>query len=289
MKKSDVTRNAVVTGAASGIGKALAVELSRRGYNVVAADIEEDRAAEVAAQIGKGACSVGCDVADPVAVQRLAKEAERLVGPIDLVFANAGVSSSGPLIDSRKDEFDWIFSVNVWGPLATAREFARRMLENNREGRICITGSEHSLGFQHAGAGLYTATKHAVLGIAEVLRAELPSHIGVSVLCPGLADTEIYRSRRNSNLANESDVALAVGKEVMSLGKDPMEVARRAIDGVLADEFIIPTHPPSINGARKRWEEIEQSFKRQAPGAETDDYNINAIFAKAIGNVRGNA
>lgn len=278
--------SAVVTGAASGIGKAIAMELAGRGYKVIVADIEFDRAARVASEIGAASHAVACDVGDADAVERLADEAERFAGTIDLVFANAGVSMGGQLLECQKREFDWIFATNVWGPLATARAFAKRMIANGCPGRLCITGSEHSLGFQHAGAGLYTASKHAVLGLAEVLRSELPESIDVSILCPGLATTDIYRSRRNSELPPETDIALAVGREVMSMGMNPDEVARRAVDGVLAAEFIIPTHGPSIKAARKRWTEIELAFARQAPESAADDYDIGSIFATAIATVR---
>ena len=134
---------------------------------------------------------------------------------MNLIFANAGFSIAGPLLEASPEALDWILRVDVFGAWNTTSVFGRRMREAGRQGHICLTGSEHSLGMQHAGIGLYTATKMAVLGMGDVLRAELPTAIGVSVLCPELVDTELYLSKRAGPLPQDSDRALAFAGAVV--------------------------------------------------------------------------
>ncbi len=108
---------------------------------------------------------------------------------MDLIFANADVITNAPLLETTPEAFDWRFAVNVSGVWAIARAFLPKLIPEGRLGHLMITASEFALGFQSAAAGVYTSTKHAVLGLAESLRAETPDSIGVSVLCPGLVAT----------------------------------------------------------------------------------------------------
>ena len=274
---------AVVTGGASGIGRAIAEELAARGIAVVLADVDLERAEAAAREIGGRACAAHCDVTDPASVDALVAVSERLVGPVGLVFANAGVSAGGPLLQSRTEEFDFVFAVNVRGTWCTLAAFARRMIEQGIEGRLCVTGSEHSIGMQHAGLGFYTASKHAVLGLADVLRAELPPAISISVLCPGIVATDLNRSKRNSSLPPDDAQTLAFGDLVMSMGKPAAEIAMRAVDGVLAGEFLIPTHAHSIRPAEKRWGEIKDAWGRLAPWHEgAEAYEMDSLLARAV-------
>ena len=274
---------AVVTGGASGIGRAIACELAARGAQVLIADINSARAESTAAEIGLGVIATHCDVASHDSVNALAEHADKAIGGIDLVFANAGVSVGGGLLDATPAALDWIYGVNVRGAWNTLSVFGKRMRDSGRTGHVCLTGSEHSLGMQHAGMGLYTLTKMAVLGMADVLRAELPETISVSVLCPGLVETELYLSKRTGPLPQDPDAMLAFAQKVMARGMPAGDVGRAAVEGVERGEFMIVTHAVSLPAARRRWEEIAGAFATHAPPtSEAERYGVNAVIA-AVG------
>lgn len=270
----------VVTGGASGIGRAIAHEMVHRGARVMIADIDGVRAAEAAAEIGVGTLSALCDVADYGSVTALADLAEAEMGAVDLVFANAGVSAGGGLLDTSPEALDWIYSVNVRGAWNTVSVFGKRMRNSGRGGHLCLTASEHSLGMQHPGIGLYTITKMGVLGMADVLRAELPETIGVSVLCPGLVQSDLYLSKRNGPLPQDPEPMLAFAGAVMARGMPAAEVARVAADGIERGEFLIVTHAASFAPAKRRWEEIATAFSAQAPWTpDADRYVVTSVIA----------
>jgi NAD(P)-dependent dehydrogenase (short-subunit alcohol dehydrogenase family) len=277
----------VVTGAASGIGLALARQLAAGGARVVMADIAEAPLRAAAMAIGEAATAIPCDVGDPASVDRLAAESLDKLGGIDIAFANAGVTANGPLIKGTAAEFDWIYSVNVRGAWATIAAFARIMADQETGGRICVTASEHSLGLQHAGAGFYTASKHAVLGLAEVFRAELPPKVIMSTFCPGLVATNLADPPRPAGVPHPRADRLAFSRQVQSQGMDPEDAARAALRGVERGDFYIVTHPSAYAAARLRFEEIDAAFAAQAPAdGDTDRYDVNRIVADMLAKRR---
>jgi NAD(P)-dependent dehydrogenase (short-subunit alcohol dehydrogenase family) len=279
---------AVVTGGARGIGRAIVDAVVAHGGRVLIADIDGDQARAVAAEVGRGAVGVQCDVSDHASVVALADVADATLGGVDLVFANAGVNVGGPLLDASPQALDWIFGVNVRGVWSTAAVFGKRLRDSGRSGHICITGSEHSLGLQHAGAGLYTATKHAVLGMAEVLRAELPATIGISILCPGLVASELHLSKRHGPLPQDDAATLAFAGAVMSRGMAADLVAAAAVEGVADGHFYIVTHPAAITAPRARWDEIAAAFAAQAPwSAAAERYEVNKVVAAVSETLAG--
>lgn len=277
---------AVVTGGASGIGRAITTELARRGSQVLIADIDGARAEAVAAEVGRGAIAMQCDVADYAAVIALADAADRTMGGLDLVFANAGVSVGGSLLDASPEALDWILGVNIRGAWNTVSVFGKRLRDSGLPGHICLTGSEHSLGMQHSGIGLYTATKMAVLGMADVLRTELPSSIGITVLCPGLVDTELYLSKRSGPLQQDPAPMLEFAAAVMARGIPADVIGRAAVDGVERGDFLIVTHAASLPAATRRYDEIAAAFAEQAPWSpEAAQFEVSAVIA-AVGQER---
>ena len=275
-----MNKSAVVTGASSGIGLGLSQLLAEDGYRVLMMDIHADRLAEAAASVGAAAETFAGDIADPSVCTALADAAFDRFGTVDLVFANAGIGMTVPLIEATADQFDTVFNINTKGAWLSAQAFARRWIDTGASGRLCLTGSEHSIGFQHAGSGLYTASKHALLGLADVLRHELPESISVSVLCPGLAATNIYDARHVPGTALRSERAIEFSKAIMDRGMSPREVARHAIDYTLQGEFLIFTHAVSRPPADTRWQEIDRAFRLQAPpGPDDDKYDVNKVVA----------
>ena len=276
------TKRAVVTGAASGIGKAIAELLAASGAKVVLADIDIAKVGAVAASLD-GAIAVRCDVSDHASVEALAAQAQATLGGIDLVFANAGTILNGPLIKATPEEFDWLMGVNLRGAWSSLTVFARALLAQNEGGRICVTASEHSLGLQHTGAGIYTASKQAVLALADVLRAELPDKVGISVFCPGIVATGLGDAVRPAHLKQPHERQRAVAKAVQAHGMTPGSVAQAAIEGTLRGDFLIVTHPHSFRAAQNRFAQVEAAFAAQAPWSEESErFDVNRIVAAVL-------
>jgi len=262
--------NALITGGASGIGRAVAAALAARDCRVVIADIDAEAAAEAATAIGANAIAMPCDVADGAAVERLLADAWSALGGIDFAFANAGIAPAGRLLEASLAALDAIHAVNVRGALATCVGAARLMIAHDRPGHLCVTGSEHSVGLQHAGSGHYTASKHAVLGWADVLRAELPATIGLSVLLPGIVDTGLYQAARHSGLPDPDPRQQAFAKALMARGMPAEHIAAMLIRGVADGAFLIPTHGASYAAAATRWAEIDAAYRRYADPDDPD-------------------
>jgi short-subunit dehydrogenase len=164
----------------------------------------------------------------------------------------------------------------VWNVAAV---FGKAMIARGH-GYLCLTASEHSFGFQHGGAGIYTASKHAVYGLAEVLRTELPEAVGLSVLFPGLAATEIYDSARYDT-SPRPDPFKPVRRAVIEAGMPAEEVARATLEGVARGDFLIVTHAHSRVAADRRYQEIVAAFEAQAPMTpDAGRYDVVKIAAQ---------
>ena len=275
-------KRAVVTGGAGGIGEAIARKLTERNCSVVIADFNTQAGEALSNELGDRAEYIGFNASDVASVERMAQHAWQN-GPVDLVFANAGVSAGAPLLEATEAQFDWQFGVNVKGVWATAKAFANRMIAKDHEGHLVLTGSEHSLGMQHTQMGFYTGTKHAVLGIADVLRNELPEGVKVSVFCPGIVATELHDTDRYGVLPKSPDDARALGAMVMSKGMSAEHVAEKAIAGVEAEEFLIVTHPTALAAAENRYRDIKNAFETQAPMSEdAKKFEVNTILAETL-------
>jgi NAD(P)-dependent dehydrogenase (short-subunit alcohol dehydrogenase family) len=181
---------AVVTGGGSGIGMGLAKELARQGAKVVVADIILDKAQAVAAEIeaaGGRAVAIHCDVCERSSIKAMKAEANAALGPIQLVFANAGATSFTPLADMSEDDIDWIVQVNLMGVLWTTRAFLPDMIAGGEGGHICATASMAGLlpGWiaEHVP---YSAAKAGIIGMMMNLAIELKPHdIFTTSYCPG--------------------------------------------------------------------------------------------------------
>ncbi|MEM7101433.1 MAG: SDR family NAD(P)-dependent oxidoreductase [Pseudomonadota bacterium] len=282
--------SAVVTGAANGIGRAIAIELAARGVNVVVVDLEIEPAKNVATEItasGGSAVAIEADVTQPSALTKVAEDAWRSFGSIELLFNNAGVlPGRASIFESTPENARWIFSVNVEGVINGIREFLPRFIESGKNAYVVNTGSEHSLGVPHTGAGLYTASKHAILGLSDVLRREVPDHIGVGVLCPGLVQSTLWRSEER-RLDEHATTAVdpVRGKFSESFGMPASEVAQRVLSGIEQDAFLIPTHAHVIDYAQDRAREIELAFEQQAPRYDGDEkYDVEKLVTRLTKN-----
>lgn len=191
---------AFVTGAASGIGLAMATAFAREGMKVMLADVETgalDKAVDALRGGGADVHGVVCDVADPSSVDRAAEASFRAFGNVHVVCNNAGVAAGGGIDQISVDDWRWVIDVNLMGVLHGVRSFLPHIRAHGEGGHIVNTASMAGM---NAGLGVspYSATKFAVVSLSEGLSAQLaPLGIGVSVLCPSYVRTRIGESGRN--------------------------------------------------------------------------------------------
>ena len=269
-------KTAVVTGAASGIGLALAEKCAAEGMKVVLADVEEGAlAAAESALRGKGATvmAVRSNVMLEEDVRRLADAAFGAWGNVHLLFNNAGVSGGmapDGIWSVPKEDWDWVLGVNFSGVLHGVRHFVPRMLASGEPGHVVNTAS--TAGLITAAGGPYTISKHGVVALSEMLYKDLKAReakVSASVLCPGWVDTRILESSRNrpeeltpNALAQPAPTARMelVRKMVAHLvktGLKPAQVADLVFEAIRGDTFyIVPADPKIQEAVGLRLEDI---------------------------------
>jgi NAD(P)-dependent dehydrogenase (short-subunit alcohol dehydrogenase family) len=264
---------AVITGGASGIGRATARAFVRRGMAVVLADVNDNRLAEAHAELtalGGRCLAVRCDVARDDDVHDLARQAVTVMGRVDLLMNNAGVVLRGALEELTLTDWQWQMEINVFGVIRGIQAFLPRMLEQG-SGYIVNTGSVAGLLALTGEGAPYIASKFAVVGLSEALALYArPRGIGVSVVCPGSVDTNLAETGRSVGMtperqAAETAVAVAVqGNRLMQ----PDEVGEAVAQGVEADQFLIlpdPYHLPLLERrARDMNAYVEDRLRPQA-------------------------
>lgn len=266
-------RGAVITGGASGIGFATALEFARRGAKLVLADVDKPGLEHAVARLrndGFEAHGVMCDVRHLDEVVHLADEAFRLLGQVDVVFSNAGIVVAGPIAEMTNDDWRWVIDIDLWGNIHAVEAFLPRLLEQGTGGHIAFTASFAGL-VPNAGLGAYGVAKYGVVGLAETLAREVKDNgIGVSVLCPMVVETKLVS---NSERIRGADYGLASTPDVTgSVGSLPAQddtlsvddVARLTADAVLANRLYILPHEAARASVRRRFERIDRAFDDQA-------------------------
>lgn len=243
-------RVAVVTGAASGIGYALAERFAAEGMKLAIADIHEEALDAAASRLREGGAEVVArptDVTDAAAVEDLAQQVYREYGAAHLVCNNAGLAAvtPDPTWELSLETWRAILNVNFFGIVHGIRAFVPRMLEAGSEGHILNTASMAGLNIGGATMGPYSASKHAVVSVTESLYGELKAanaSVSASVLCPGWVNTDLgaNSARELSRASGEAPVAISpFAMATMPGVVEPPEVARRVIDGLREDRFYI--------------------------------------------------
>jgi len=265
-------RVAVVTGAASGIGRALAERAAAEGMKVVLADVEERSLAQAAREMseqGAAVLPVRTDVSRAEDVQALAAKALAAFGGVHLLCNNAGVAVHGTLWSSSLKDWQWVLGVNLWGVIHGVHTFVPIMLEQDTEGHIVNTASVAGLLPAHLSMATYAISKHAVLAISEQLYLELgmrKAKIGVSVLCPSSVQTRLGAAERNrpqqlkDGAAQESDEFIRAAWEREEHGLDkgaaPKEVADAAFQAIRDGQLYVLPHPGLLPLVKARFEGI---------------------------------
>lgn len=190
----DNSKTALITGAASGIGRALALELAARGTRLLLADIDAAGLAETAAQARAREADVlthELDLADREQLLGLARLAKSLPGGIDLLINNAGLAYYGPTHEMEAEQLDRVLAVNLRAPLTLARELLPTLLARPSSHVVNVSSVAGLVGVTRLAA--YNATKFALLGFSESLRSEYAGRgLGVTAICPGLVRTRIF-------------------------------------------------------------------------------------------------
>ena len=263
---------AVITGAGSGIGRALAVHAAQRGMVVVAADVESaplEGTVETIVREGGQAIGVRTDVSAAEDVERLADTAWSRFGGVQLLCNNAGVFSGGLLWERSLADWEWVLGVNLYGLVNGVRSFVPRMLAAGTPAHIVDTASMGGL-VTGAYSGPYFSSKFAAVGFTECLAHDLRTTgapIGVSTLVPSLVATDIADSRRNRPEHTVEDAAepkedeafvLAVMKSTITgSGMPPSEVATLVFEAVEHSRFWIPTKPSYHDQIRVRHDSMQ--------------------------------
>lgn len=272
---------AVITGAASGIGRGIAERCVIAGVKVVLADIDEVTLAKAETELktlGGSVLSVRTDVSKRSDVELLARRTLDAFGQVDLLFNNAGVAAGGPAWEATWNDWAWVIGVNLWGVIHGVKVFTPLMLAQNTECHIVNTSSTAGL-IAGGGSAPYAVTKHAVVALSESLYLSLQQRnapVKVSVLCPGLVRTNIAdteRSRpaelRNEPVARtpEMEAGLAAFKAAIEVSMTPLQVAAVVFDAIQKEQFYILPHPEWIEAIQLRTDKLLRMENPESPAA----------------------
>ena len=257
---------AVVTGGASGIGRAMAERFAREGMKVVLADVEEKPLAEAAAALGKTTetLAVRTDVSKWQDVEALAKKSFEAFGGAHVLCNNAGVGAGGVCWEVSGADWEWVLGVNLWGVIHGIRAFVPRMIAQGG-GHVVNTASIAGT-ISAPGMGPYCATKHAVVTISECLHHDFAitgnaEKMHVSVLCPGWVKTNIHDAARNRPAAAQAakkdptmqeQMMESLVRNAIESGIPASEVADKVLDAVQNQRFYIFTHPKMMKAIERR-------------------------------------
>ncbi|WP_341312197.1 SDR family oxidoreductase [Paraburkholderia sp. IMGN_8] len=273
---------AVITGAASGFGRAFAEKGASLGMKLVLADVDPGALAQTVDALRAGGAQVlgvPTDVSNVTQVEALAQAALDAFGKVHLLFNNAGVGSGGFLWESSANDWAWVFGVNVMGVAHGVRVFTPIMLRQNEPAHIVNTASVAGL-LSPPAMGVYNASKHAVVSLTETLYHDLQlaqaaksaqaaagGEVGCSLLCPAFVPTGIANAERARPEALRNDTAptrsqIAAGKQLqraVQSGKlTAADVAALTFEAIKTRRFYIVTHPGIMETVKLRHEDIEQ-------------------------------
>lgn len=259
-------KTAVITGGASGIGFAFAKALGAEGATVIIGEPSQERLDKAVAslmELGVTAHAIVCDVALPESVEALADFAWDKAGHVDLVFNNAGIGQPRKSVtdldvaDARR-----VFDVNFFGVWHGCATFGKRLVEQGTEAAIYNTASENAFFTAAPGMSAYVATKHAVMGLTEAFREEMPEYVKVGSIFPGFVSTELTSG---------------FGQFAM----DADEFVSRCIPQIKAGEHFVVTHAYNLEHIDNRYNELKQAFGQYAPRYEGDDeYDVRVLLKK---------
>lgn len=260
-------KTVVITGGATGIGYALAKRIGAAGGRIILSEPDQgrlDAAVEALARLRVDAASFAADVAEADAVEALADFAWNRNGRADAIVANAGIGGGrGALFDLDVADARRLMDVNFWGVWNCTAIFGRRFRANGLPAAIYATASENALfNALPRGGSAYVASKHAVLGMMDVLRREAPANITLGVIIPGWVATDM------------------AGPQSKGVAMDPDVFAERIVPQMEAGAFYLVSHPYNVVRMEERWREVYDAYARYAPRTPGDDTQDVQLWAQ---------
>ena len=276
---------AVITGAASGIGRGLTERALAEGMHVVMADIEAAVLAEVSAELqattNNKVLPIVTDVSSEAALKNVLDETMANFDAVHLLFNNAGVGGGGNAWTATQKDWDWVMGVNLWSVIHGLRIFVPQMIAQNEPCHIVNTASVAGLlgGTTNA---LYSVTKHGVVALTENLFNDLDTEntkIGCSVLCPGFVNTNIFESSRNRPdalknstepvvISAEDEERIAMFRQILREGLQPNDVADAVFDGIRNERLYILSHDHFGAMIKQRAENITSGTNPDSSAAQ---------------------
>jgi NAD(P)-dependent dehydrogenase (short-subunit alcohol dehydrogenase family) len=260
---------AVVTGAASGIGRAMAERFAREGMRLVLADVEEKPLADARAAVaglGAEAIAVTTDVSNRWQVDALSRRTFEAFGAAHVLCNNAGVAAGGLTWEVPQSDWDWVFGVNLWGVVYGLRAFVPRMIAQG-EGHVVNTASIAGI-ITTPFSAPYCAAKHAVVAMSECLHHDLSIAAGgkvkVSVVCPAWVKTNIADCRRNrprstprrTGATPQDAMVDGMLRSAIAGGIEPSDVAEQVLDAIVNERFWVLTHPKTKKAVERHMRDI---------------------------------
>lgn len=278
---------AVITGAASGIGRGLAEYCINENMKIVLADVEESALSLVGAEMkanGADLLSIVTDVSKIKDVQTLARKTIATFGKVDLLFNNAGVAAGSSLWESSINDCKWVIDVNLWGVIHCIQTFVPIMLKQDTPCHIINTSSMAGLTTYHPSA-LYQLTKHGIVALSEQLLHDLEirgANIKVSVLCPGAVNTNIMDAERNRPAEYQNNQSVTVGnpepdpmeetfRQMIASGMSPSALAEIVFEALNEDRFYIIPHSEMKPMIQLRMDGIMEERKPLLPPMPDSD------------------
>ena len=272
---------AVITGAASGIGRGLAEKAVHEGMFVVLADIEKNALEQTAGDLkylGGNVLAIQTDVSKESDLQKLAKKTIEKYGVVHLLFNNAGVEVRGTVWEQTLNDWHWIINVNLWSVINGIRIFVPIMLKQQTDCHIINTASAAGLR-SGPGLGSYRVTKSGIIALSETLYHELKlrnSKIGVSVLYPQFVRSRLIEAERNrpaeldneqkkKQLSDYDQELIRIFREKNQTAMPPSKFAEMVFNGIKEKAFYIQTHPLINQWIKKRMEDILQARNPTTP------------------------
>ena len=273
-------KTAFITGGASGLGLAMAHSFCAAGMKVAIADIEPAALQKAEAQLRPSNAEVlalQLDVTDRAAMAQAADRTEQAFGKVHVVCNNAGVAVAGTVDGMTYADWDWVVGVNLQGVINGVQTFLERIKSHGEGGHFVNTASVAGL-LPFPGLSVYNTAKYAVLGLSEAMRIDLAAHgIGVSVLCPGVVNTNIFDSGRNRPAALQSDASegsvdlaeqlpddeqSARIQALLANALEPSVIGDMVLHAIQEDEPYIFSHPEFAEMAVARHQDMLSAFER---------------------------
>ena len=228
-------KTAFITGGSTGLGFGMATAFAKAGMNIAITDIRDEELAtakEMLNAITDNVLTFNVDSTDKGAIESAADELEKSFGPLHVLCNNAGIPGGAPILETDDDRWRLVFEVNFYGPLNGINTFLPRMLEHGEEAHIVNTASFSGI-HGHGHQSAYGSSKFAVVGMSEFLRNDLAdTNVGVSVLCPHVADTPIIQNLKKR-------VSEDMAKVISDMAVPAETVGNQVMNAVLTDEFYV--------------------------------------------------